>query len=211
MQRSRQRVKQACNRCQFKKTKLLKIRLDTRLTLVLCDGERVCNKCRKDNVLCDYSLDVDHQRDKRSMVVLLEEQNKKLRDTVQMLYECIRTGRNIPVLPARSPGDDRPLLQDIVAYVDALPVYVETTYDQLQHQVTLLSTAPTFSLLQSQPETSSLLSFAASEPQQSSFMAPSIQLDQPLTEYDVAQVDLQEFSSFPGVDPVEAAGLRRWP
>lgn len=144
-------------------------------------------------------------------MVLLEEQNKKLRDTVQMLYECIRTGRNIPVLPARSPGDDRPLLQDIVAYVDALPVYVETTYDQLQHQVTLLSTAPTFSLLQSQPETSSLLSFAASEPQQSSFMAPSIQLDQPLTEYDVAQVDLQEFSSFPGVDPVEAAGLRRWP
>ncbi|KAJ6274157.1 hypothetical protein PSV08DRAFT_406968 [Bipolaris maydis] len=201
MQRSRQRVKQACNRCRFKKTK------------------RVCNKCRKDNVLCDYSLDADHQRDKKSMVVLLEEQNKRLRDTVQTLYEYIRTGRNIPVLPARGPGDDRPLLQDIVAYVDTLPVCVETTSDQLQHQVTLLSTAPTFSLPQSQPETSSLLSFAASEPQWSSFMAPSMQLDLPLTEYDLAQVDhdllgstldLQEFSSFAEVDPAEAAGLRRW-
>ncbi|KAI1676215.1 hypothetical protein KJE20_14193 [Pyrenophora tritici-repentis] len=125
----------------------------------------------------------------------------------------------MPMLPGRSPGDDRPLSHDIVAYVNTLPVCMETSSDQLQHQFTVLSTASTLSLRQPQPEASSFLSITATEPQQINFMAPPMQLDLPLTEPDLAQVehdflgsmsDLQEFSSLAEADPAEAARLRRW-
>ena len=114
-------------------------------------------------------------------VALLEAHIKQLQDTVQTLYEYIRIGHNIPVLPGRSSEDSRPLSHDIVAYVNTLPVCMETGSDQLQHQVTVLSSASTLSLRQSQPETSSLLSFAATEPQRSNFMAPPMQLHLPLS------------------------------
>ncbi|EMD65818.1 hypothetical protein COCSADRAFT_159425 [Bipolaris sorokiniana ND90Pr] len=195
------------------------MRLSKILTVVLCDGERVCNRCQTDDTRCDYNQDAGHQWDKRSTIALLEAQNKQLKETVQTLYEYIRTGHNIPVLPGRSSGDDRPLLHDIVEYVNTPPVRMETSTDQLQQQIPWLGTTSTLSLPQPQPETSSYLSFAATESQRSNFMAPSMQPDLPLTEYNLAQVDheflgssfdLQEFLSFAEADPVEAARSRRW-
>ncbi|EUC40379.1 hypothetical protein COCMIDRAFT_108956 [Bipolaris oryzae ATCC 44560] len=204
MGKTRQRVKQACNRCRYKKTKV---------------SARVCNKCRADDAVCSYIQDEDHQRDKTSPVALLEAQIRQLQVTVQTLYEYIRTGHNLPMLPGRSPGNDRPLLHDIVAHVNTLSTYMERSSEELQHEVPWLSAASTMSLPQSQPETSSFLTFAATEPQLDTFVASSMQLDPMLTEYNLAQTDyeslesrfdLQEFWSFADANPAHAASLRRW-
>ncbi|KAJ6284207.1 hypothetical protein J3E71DRAFT_172075 [Bipolaris maydis] len=122
MDKNKQRVKHACNRCRFKKTKvtMLLIRLSRTLILELCDGERVCSKCRAEDSLCDYSNDTVQVRKRDSPVALLEAQNRQLRDAVQTLYEHIQAGHELPILPARSPEDNRPLVHDIIEYINTL-------------------------------------------------------------------------------------------
>ena len=51
------RVKQACDRCRVKKIKVSTVfllRLSLMLTLVLCDGENLCERCLAENSVCNY-------------------------------------------------------------------------------------------------------------------------------------------------------------
>ncbi|RMZ74090.1 hypothetical protein GMOD_00004929 [Pyrenophora seminiperda CCB06] len=152
-------------------------------------------------------------------VALLEAQNRQLRDTVEKLYEYVRTGHNLPALPARSTGDDLPLLHDIVAYVNTLPIDVSSRHKQAQYQILRPKTTPTVSLPQSQPETSPFPTFVATIPQLDAVMASSMQQDPQLPVYSPAQMDyecpesrlnLQELWPLMEMDPVEAARLYPW-
>ncbi|KAI1663328.1 hypothetical protein L13192_12635 [Pyrenophora tritici-repentis] len=153
---------------------------------------------------------------RRYGVALLEAQNRQLRDTVEKLYEYVRTGHNLPALPARSTEDDRPLLHDIMAYVNTLPMDVISGREQVQYQIPRPKTTPTVSLPQSQPEFSPFPTFVATIPQLDAVMASSMQQDLPLTEYGPAQMDyerlerrvnMQELWPFTEIDPAEAARL----
>ncbi|EOA87839.1 uncharacterized protein SETTUDRAFT_39290 [Exserohilum turcica Et28A] len=99
---------------------MLLIRLIRSLILEQCDGERVCSKCRAKDALCDYGNDTAQVRKRDSPGALLEAQNRQLRDAVQTLYEHIQAGHELPILPARSPEDNRPLLHDIIGYINTL-------------------------------------------------------------------------------------------
>lgn len=152
-------------------------------------------------------------------IALLEAQNRQLQDAVQTLYEYVRTSHNLPALPARSPGDDRPLLHDIVAYANTLPMGMIDRPEQVQHQIGKPNTTPTVSSSRSQLETSPFQPFAATVPYLSTFIPSSTQQDLPLTEYGPAHMsyerlesglDLQELWSFIDIDPAEAASLYHW-
>jgi len=152
-------------------------------------------------------------------VALLEAQNRQLADTIQRLYEYVRNGHDLPALPARSTGDDRPLLHDIVAYVNTLPVDITSTHEQVQYEMPRPKKPPTMSPPQSQPETSPFPTFVPTIPQLDAFMASSMQQDVPLTEYGPTQMNhgyledglnLQELWPLMETDPAEAARLYPW-
>ncbi|EMD85865.1 hypothetical protein COCC4DRAFT_155227 [Bipolaris maydis ATCC 48331] len=75
------------------------MRLATRLTLLLYNRERVCNRCRINDAL------------------------------LQTLYEYIQISHNILVLLGQSSEDNRPLSHDIIAYINTLPVCIKTGSD----------------------------------------------------------------------------------
>jgi hypothetical protein len=207
------------------------------LTFVLCDGRRVCDKCRAENALCDYSHNAGSLRNRQSPYVflvakrrslllahivrsigLLEEQNRQLRDTVQKLYEYLQTGHILPDLLAPGTGDGHPLLHDIVAYVRELPMGATSRHGQVQYQISGPNAAPLVPLPRSQPETSPCPGFIAAAPQLNTVVA-SMQQDLSLPDYDPAQtdyeslgsrLDLQEVWSLMEIDPAGAAGLGNW-
>jgi hypothetical protein len=58
MEKATKRVGRACDQCRLKKTKvstLVLMRFSLMLTLVLCDGEHICERCRARNSPCEYS------------------------------------------------------------------------------------------------------------------------------------------------------------
>ncbi|KAL6160556.1 hypothetical protein ACJBU6_01089 [Exserohilum turcicum] len=185
--KNKQRVKHACNQCRFKKTK--------------CDGERVCSKCRAKDALCDYGNDTAQVRKRDSPGALLEAQNRQLRDAVQTLYEHIQAGHELPILPARSPEDNRPLLHDIIGYINTLRESMTTILEQAQPQVLLPKTTPTVSLSRSQLATPLPLAVAVSVPDLGTFPATSTQHSFLFMAYNASQMNYECLES--GVDQQE--------
>ena len=122
----------------------------------------------------------------------------------------------MPILPARSPEDNRPLLHDIIEYINTLRESTTTIPEQAQPQVVLPETMPTVSLLQSQLATPLPLAVAVSVPDLGTFAATSTQHNFPFMAYNASQmnyecleseVDQQELWTLMDTDPVEAARL----
>ncbi|KAH7558657.1 hypothetical protein BM1_04794 [Bipolaris maydis] len=125
------------------------------------------------------------------LVALLEAQNRQLRDAVQTLYEHIQAGHELPILPARSPEDNRPLVHDIIEYINTLRESTTTIPEQAQPQVVLPKTMPTVSLLQSQLATPLPLAVAVSVPDLGTFAATSTQHSFPFMAYNASQMNYE--------------------
>ncbi|UPX14620.1 Fluconazole resistance protein 1 [Ascochyta rabiei] len=212
MDRTRKRAKQACDQCRVKKTKvsnLVLMRLSLMLTLISCDGEHLCGRCRAENSVCNYSQRASHQQSRNSHTALLETQNRQLKNALQMLYEYVQTGHSLPALPVQSMGDGRPFLHDIVTYLNAVPIGASIRHDQLPYQISRPNTMPTASLPQSQPEPLPYSTFVATVSEPNTFMVSLIQQDMPLLEHEIleSRLNLQEIYSLMDTDGAEAAGL----
>jgi hypothetical protein len=54
-------------------------------------------------------------------MTLLERDNKRLTEAIQILYGYVQSGRLLPTFPMRSTADEFPSVHDIVEWIDSLP------------------------------------------------------------------------------------------
>lgn len=99
---TRKRVCKACDRCRLKKSK--------------CDGASPCNRCQSDNAICVFG-ERKKSHDKiypKGYVEMLEQQQDKLVNALQELYDRNLNKKGWPGRPLHKTSKGIPLTHDIL-------------------------------------------------------------------------------------------------
>jgi hypothetical protein len=126
-----------------------------------------------------------------------------------MLHKYVQTGHSLSDLPVQIMEDGRPVLHDMVTYLNEVPMGATTRHDQPPYQMLRPTTEPAASHSQVQSGRSPHPTSVSTISEPNILMTSPMQQELPLLEHDgpESNLDLQEMFSLMDTDAAEAAGL----
>lgn len=123
---TRKRVCKACDRCRLKKSK--------------CDGASPCNRCQSDNAICVFG-ERKKTHDKvypKGYVEMLEQQQDKLVNALQELYDRNLNRKAWPGPPLQKTAKGIPLTHDILERLGLLKLDDQGNYETFEEDTDVL-------------------------------------------------------------------------
>ncbi|CAG8168412.1 unnamed protein product [Penicillium nalgiovense] len=180
------RVKKACDRCRWKKTK--------------CDGASPCQRCKAENANCIFG-DRKRHREKvypKGYTTFLEEQQGWLIHGIRELYRHVQAGDGWPGEPLHCEANGQPLVHDILSRLGSLNQPGSTTFQESEHSMSEQDSPHCQKLRNDNDQNKRRPHSSNGSPQDStSVQAPPIALSNTLFSPTAHQVQNIEFESTP--------------